>query len=276
MRTLYKMSEIDELKTAVGITGDDLLNAERHIYLKLGREKILLVFHYSDIRKASRKDAKVFIYCSPEHLIYATDNKECLRVAGAIDETLVTFRQLLQFFIAICADDLCELDRLEDRIMTLEDALLTKKERVEGGPGKIITIRRELLYIKRYYEQLNLISDELAGDENDILPPDIQSRFQSFSRRVDHLLGFVLHLHEYITQVREAYQAQIDIQQNQIMKVFTVLSGVFMPLTFIVGWYGMNLKMPEFGWDFGYVFVIVLSAVVFTVCLIVFRRKKWF
>jgi magnesium transporter len=276
MRKILKTSEIDQLRQLAGIGSDELQNVEKHIYLKLGPGKILLVFHFIDIPKVVRRDSKIFIYCSTEHLIYVTDNKECVRVAGAIDGALDNYCQLLAFFIALCADDLHELERVEDKITKLEDMLLTKMSRLEDGPGKIIAVRRELLHIKRYYEQLGLIVGELADDENDILPQNIEARYTAFSRRITYLLNFTLHLHEYITQVREAYQAQLDIQQNQIMKVFTVISGVFMPLTLIVGWYGMNLRMPEFGWDFGYILVIALCAVVTVVCLALFKIKKWF
>jgi magnesium transporter len=60
------------------------------------------------------------------------------------------------------------------------------------------------------------------------------------------------------------------------MKLFTVVTVIFMPLTLIVGWYGMNLKMPEFSWHFGYLFVIGLSLCTLLVSLMFFKRKKWF
>ena len=71
----------------------------------------------------------------------------------------------------------------------------------------------------------------------------------------------VLNLRDYVTQVREAYQAQIDINLNKVMKIFTVITSIFLPLTLIVGWYGMNLKMPEYSWVYGYPFVIGLIVV---------------
>jgi magnesium transporter len=83
-------------------------------------------------------------------------------------------------------------------------------------------------------------------------------------------------LRDFVTHVREAYQAKIDIEQNQIMKIFTVITAVFLPLTLIVGWYGMNFQMPEFKWRFGYLYVMVLSAVVCVVCFYLFRKRKWF
>jgi magnesium transporter len=276
VRQILKIHDSAELEAQLSLGSDAFVLADRHICVKLGAGAFLVAFHYCDVRNASRKDARVYIYCSPRDLVYVTDNKECRKIAGSLAEDTDNYCQLLEFFAAVCADDLYELEKIEDRITKLEDGMLTKTGRMDDRPAKIIAVRRELLYIKRYYEQLRYITDELAEDEHNALPPDIQARFGMLTRRIDRLLGSVIHLKEYVTQVREAYQAQLDIQQNQIMKVFTVISGVFMPLTLIAGWYGMNLKMPEFTWDFGYVFAIVLSLLVAAFCLILFRIKRWF
>jgi magnesium transporter len=60
------------------------------------------------------------------------------------------------------------------------------------------------------------------------------------------------------------------------MKLFTVVTTIFLPLTLIVGWYGMNFTtMPELGWSFGYVYVILLSIIVAIICYIFFKKKKF-
>ena len=93
--------------------------------------------------------------------------------------------------------------------------------------------------------------------------------------RLDRLYENVRSLRDYLSQVREAYQAQIDIEQNSLMKTFTVITAIFLPLTLLVGWYGMNLRMPEFGWDYGYPFVIALSVAIIVLCILLFKKRKW-
>jgi magnesium transporter len=93
---------------------------------------------------------------------------------------------------------------------------------------------------------------------------------------VDRLYHSVLNLRDYVTQVREAYQAEVDIGLNNIMKLFTVLTAVFLLLTLLVGWYGMNLQMPEFKWAFGYPLVIIIAVAIVVFCLVIFKKKKWF
>ena len=61
------------------------------------------------------------------------------------------------------------------------------------------------------------------------------------------------------------------------MKVFTVITTVFLPLTLIAGWYGMNFAaIPELEWRYGYLYVILLSVFVCSLCILFFKHKKWF
>ena len=113
---------------------------------------------------------------------------------------------------------------------------------------------------------------EFLTDEMSAVDP----AFAFIDKKFDRLMEFVLHLQNYIESVRDAYQSQIDIEQNQIMKFFTVVTTIFTPLTLITGWYGMNFVMPEYDWSHGYAYVAGLSLAVVLVLILLFRRKKWF
>ena len=93
---------------------------------------------------------------------------------------------------------------------------------------------------------------------------------------MSRLLSETERLREYCLQVHEVYQSQIDLKQNKIMRILTVVTTVFAPLTLLTGWYGMNfVDMPELQWRYGYLGVIAVSLVITAVCLIIFRRKKF-
>ncbi|MBR3737864.1 MAG: magnesium transporter, partial [Eubacterium sp.] len=80
-----------------------------------------------------------------------------------------------------------------------------------------------------------------------------------------------------VNHLQDAYSASLDIKLNKVMKRFTVITSIFFPLTLIVGWYGMNFQsMPEFAWEYGYVFVIALSVLVVTSLILIGKKKKWF
>lgn len=114
---------------------------------------------------------------------------------------------------------------------------------------------------------------ELEEDENGFFEKKQKKYFGTISDRADRLMGRTVHLLEYATQVRDAYQSHVNAQQNKNMEFLTVISTIFFPLTLITGWYGMNFQnMPEL--KEGYPGVVALSIIVVIVCIIFFKRKK--
>ncbi len=276
MRKILQMKDTEVLLSYVGFDVYSRLLANRHVCFPLEDGAFLIAFHYYDIKNPSKKDDRVCIYCGKEDFVFISDNKRCTELISDVEASADNQSQLLRFFNSLTANDVYELEKTEDRITDLEDSLITEVRSNSGDSALIIAMRRELLKMKRYYEQLALITEDLADNTNKAFSEDNQKRFASLDKRMDYLLNSVVHLREYITQVREAYQAQVDIEQNQIMKVFTVITSIFLPLTLIAGWYGMNLQMPEFEWSYGYPYVIILSVAVVAACFLVFKIKKWF
>ena len=128
-----------------------------------------------------------------------------------------------------------------------------------------------------YYEQLIDITDALEENENGIFDSENSMYISNVSNKVVRLREDVDSLSSSINHLQDAYSASLDLKLNHTMKVFTVLTSIFFPLTLITGWYGMNFTtMPELTWKFGYVYVIALSVIVVSVLMIIGKRKKWF
>ena len=96
-----------------------------------------------------------------------------------------------------------------------------------------------------------------------------------FADRAERLLRNVNSLREQLSQLREAHQSTLDFSLNRTMKTFTVLNAIFLPLSILVGWYGMNFDMPEFAWKYGYFFVIGFAVAMVSVCIFIFRKRHW-
>ena len=100
--------------------------------------------------------------------------------------------------------------------------------------------------------------------------------FRMTEQQVGRLQAEAQALREYGIQVRELFQAEIDIRQNRIMKILTIVTTICLPLSLVAGWYGMNFSgMPELNWEYGYLVIIVVSIVVLVALILFFRRKKW-
>jgi magnesium transporter len=178
------------------------------------------------------------------------------------------------FMEILVEDDLRYLENIEDRLAKLEASVLSDK--LQGFMYSIVEIRKEILARSHYYSQLSDVALELLENENEIFDDTSLRLLKHFSDRAHRLRQETQMLREYSLQISEAYQTQIDIRQNIVMKVLTVVTAIFLPLTLIAGWYGMNFeKMPELHWDYGYLYVFLLSIMVVVGCLWIFKRKKF-
>ncbi|MGN0659122.1 MAG: CorA family divalent cation transporter [Emergencia sp.] len=260
MITILEADRIEQLTSRISSSVVRRLDEQRNFFMLLGEKQYFLAFHWLDGRK-------VTIYADTADLVIVTDSEAVTEYAGNIDIEDSGIHQLYEFFLELTASDVYKLESLENLIISLEDSLLMDSRPGKDGIRDIIKVRKDLLKVKRYYEQMEFLTDEIAA---------VDPTFSFIDRKFDRLLEFVLHLQEYIETVREAYQSQIDIEQNNIMKVFTVVTSIFLPLTLITGWYGMNLQMPEFRWSLGYPFVICVSLLVVGLLIVIFKKKKWF
>lgn len=181
---------------------------------------------------------------------------------------------LMDFFLALVQEDLAEIQSLEDRISALEQAVLC--ENTEKFINRISGVRRELNQRSRYYAQLSDLTATIQENAGELLDSCSQSRLQYVMRRLNRLYDETQMLREYASQVSSEYQAQVDIAQNRIMKLLTIVTTVFMPLSLITGWYGMNFaNMPELEWEYGYPAAVALSVLVVGGCMLYFRRKHF-
>ena len=96
-----------------------------------------------------------------------------------------------------------------------------------------------------YYQQL-LTCAKYSPRTKITSSPGMRRQFSRLGNRVDRLYDHTQMLREYALQIREMQQAQIDLRQNDTMRILTVVSTIFFPLSLIAGWYGMNFThMPE-------------------------------
>lgn len=201
--------------------------------------------------------------------------KEVLENANASNYYTVNLSKILYTLMyKLTSMDNLILKDIESRIALLEEQVMEEARR--DFTKEIIELRKQLLFLKRYYEPLLDIAEGLEENENGLIEEGALKYFGILKDRIDRLNNNVLHLRDYVTQVREAYQAQVDISLNHIMKFFTVITAIFLPLTLIAGWYGMNFTyMPELDWVYGYPFAFALSAAVVAICLVYFKKHNY-
>ena len=170
--------------------------------------------------------------------------------------------------------DCKEIEKMEFEIDRMENELEHHPDEKEFN-SRLLRTKRKLLVLRNYYEQLIDIGEELQENDCDFFEEAHLRYFKLFTDKVTRLSNNVQLMRESVVQLREAYEATMDLNVNNLMKVFTVVSTIFLPLTLIVGWYGMNFtRMPELTWRWGYLGVIVLSVAVVLACVWYFKKKK--
>ena len=166
------------------------------------------------------------------------------------------------------------LERFEDRLDATMNAILAGK--LDSALDTIVRERRELVRLKRYYEQLGVVFDDILLDDDPLFSEKILNRLSILDSRIDRYAGKVQNLQAIVSQMQDTYQAQLSIQQNDLMKVFTIVTAIFLPLTLLAGWYGMNFAdMPELHWRYGYPAVAGVSLAIVLGLVWFFKRKKW-
>ena len=216
-------------------------------------------------------DEKGIVLIDDEH--YARDLVESIRLTKKWRMPSLE-RFLYDLLEKIIEDDLHLLEKTENRLDRLEEAIL--RQETEEFPAEINDIRSDLLELRIHYEQLIDFGQELEENENGFFLPENLRFFRMFTERVIRLQDRTTSLREYIVQLRDLVSSQLEVRQNRIMTLLTVVTSIFLPLTLIAGWYGMNFKyMPELEVKAAYPIIIGISVLIVVVSLIWFKKKKW-
>ena len=181
---------------------------------------------------------------------------------------------LCYFLESLILNDRKFLENMEHNMSLLERDILNDNSDKEFI-NEILSLKKELMYIWNYYDQLIDFGEVLRDNETEMFPVSNMKGFEAFTKRVIRLNDNVIQLKEYTVQLKETYEAVLSYKLNNIMKLFTVITAVFLPLSLIVGWYGMNFyNMPELKWKYGYLSVIGLSVFVVFFSMIMFKKQK--
>ena len=226
-------------------------------------------------------DNHVFAFSLDEKgVIFIDDEGFCNAVIRKISNTKRLVNPCLERFLydfleQIICDDRKMLESYDHTLDELEDQILDGN--TEGVLEQIAEIRNDLRDLKIHYTQLIDVCQELEENENHFFKDENERYFHLVAQRIERLLEMLLTLVDFTIQLREFCQSKIDEKQNRNLAFLTIISSIFMPLTLIAGWYGMNFKyMPELDKVWAYPLVFVVSVMIVVVCIVFFKKNKWF
>lgn len=181
---------------------------------------------------------------------------------------------LLTVLNGLIEDEVPYLQKIEEKITELEDILIVQPPR--DFPEVLMRFLRAMTRLPGFYVQLLDVIEEIQGNLGERLSEEDETGWKMLASRVSRLHGYTENIRENLLQLHELYQAQIDISQNEIMTILTIVTTVFLPLSLLAGWYGMNFpNMPLLNWKYGYLTVIFITLIIIAVEVRYFRKKGY-
>lgn len=166
------------------------------------------------------------------------------------------------------------IEKVGDEISLLEEEIFNNPN--EDNFKQILRNKEKLSLLRRSIFPLREAVSKLLKSEYKLIE---KRNFKYFNDAYDHTIQVIENI-EYLREInanlRDLYLSGINLQMNKVMQILTLTATIFIPLTFIVGIYGMNFEnMPELSWEYGYFGIMGFMFVISMALLILFKKKRW-
>ena len=166
------------------------------------------------------------------------------------------------------------INKIENDLYDLENEIIFNP--VFRNKIKLYEYKHQLLIIRKAIYPLREALSRVMRVESVIFDNSIKLYLRDLYDHTHQVIDKADFLREIVTNLQETYSAELNNKTNHVIRVLTIISTIFIPLTFVVGLYGMNFKyMPELDWQYGYYYCLGFMGLLFICFLYYFKRKKW-
>ena len=166
------------------------------------------------------------------------------------------------------------LEDIGDNIEEIENELILNP----GGANQesIYRLKRRLVYVGRTVWPVRELINEVERSDHPLIHEESRIYFRNIYDHTVQIIETLDSLRDLTSSMMDLYLSSVSLKLNEIMKVLTIFSALFIPLTFFAGVYGMNFKfLPELEWQWGYPIFWIFCVVVTVLMLFYFKRRKW-
>jgi len=166
------------------------------------------------------------------------------------------------------------LERLGDRIESLEDELLSdpRRETIHN----IHSLKKEMIFLRKSVWPLREVISRLERGEGGAFGDSTIVYLRDINDHIVQIIDTIELFRDMLSGMLDIYLTSVNNRLNEVMKLLTVITTIFIPLSFIAGVYGMNFRfMPELEWRWSYFAVIILMAAIGLSMFAYFKRKRW-
>lgn len=181
----------------------------------------------------------------------------------------VILNSIITGYVSIVNDINDQLDDLEERLLSLDSHNVNIAE-IQTFRKKYLFIKKVIMPLKEHYGKLFFGENSLLHKANKIFFNDVNDHLQLVVQMLETS-------HETLSSLIDLYISNNDLKMNNIMKRLTIVSTIFIPLTFLAGIWGMNFSfMPELNWKYGYLMAWGLMLVIGFAIYLFFKKKRWY
>ncbi len=166
------------------------------------------------------------------------------------------------------------LEDIGDTVETIENELIVNP----GGSNQeaIYRMKRRLVYVGRTIWPVRELVNEIERSDHLLIHNENRIYFRNIYDHTVQIIETLDSLRDLSSSMMDLYLSSVSLKLNEIMKVLTIFSALFIPLTFLAGVYGMNFKfLPELQWQWGYPVFWIICIIATVLMLFYFKRKKW-
>lgn len=166
------------------------------------------------------------------------------------------------------------LDQFEEVIEEIEDRISEDQNNVDKS--KIHKLKKELLVLRKSIAPLREVISNFSRSDNAIIQEDTQIFIRNLYENTIQIIDSVDSYRDMLNSLQDLFIAEVSYKMNKVMQLLTLISVIFIPLTFLAGIYGMNFSyIPELQYKYGYFVLLGVMLCLFSILLIFFKRKKW-
>lgn len=184
-------------------------------------------------------------------------------------------------YLAYCLMD-CVVDEYFMIIEAMGDELELMEDEVAVNPtqdllSRLNALKGDSIYLRKSVWPLREVISYLLRNEVNLISAEVLPFYRDLYDHIIQVIDTTETYRDLFSDIMDVYLSTLSLKMNEVMKVLTVISTIFIPLTFIVGVYGMNFRhMPELEWTYGYYAIWGVIIVVALGMILYFRRQKWF
>ena len=166
------------------------------------------------------------------------------------------------------------IEKIGDKVEEIEEDIINNSDK--KSLLELYHLKREMIYLRKQVWPLRDMINNMIRSETHLINPSTDIYLRDLSDHVTRIIDTVETYRDLLSGIMDIYLSTNANKMNEVMKVLTIMSSIFIPVTFIAGVYGMNFdNMPELRTQNGYYFIWAVMISIIIGLLIYFKRRKW-